>query len=152
VIKNPWNMDNLFRRYLLNKSGSKIIILRTFVTGTKTADCFHNVGTINTQMTKEIVSQKKFRIPVTLKIGVNTNAGLGYFIFVRINYPHIGVGENRFSDIKESMFRQQIVMVEQGDKFTCSQRECRIGGARDMTVLIATYHSNPGVLGCVAFE
>jgi len=62
-------MDNLFGHDLLNAAGGKIIILRTLIADTKTADCFHDVGAINTQMAKEIMSQEKFRIPVTFKIG-----------------------------------------------------------------------------------
>ena len=70
VIEHAGYVMNLFGFNAFNAAQSKIVVLRTFQTLSKTTDFIQKVSAIDPKMRDQIVRVKQVHIPVTLEVRI----------------------------------------------------------------------------------
>ena len=136
-------MADLPRLELLHAAQDEIVILRTFEPFAEAADLAHQLGPVKAEVIDEILSEKKFRVPIGLEIGAGTRAGLVNFVLVGIDQAGVGMPIEFERELGERVFRQEIILVEQRAPGAGRELQRGIGAGRDVAVLLAESQLDP---------
>ena len=124
VIKHPRNMPDLFRLDLFDAAQDKIVILGTFEAGAE-ADFLDQLRSENAEMGEKILGEEEGRIPIGFEMGVTASAHDVEFILVAVEQPRFRMLVDFEGDEIECGGREDIVVVEEGDKFALSLGQAR---------------------------
>jgi hypothetical protein len=126
MIQDPRNVSDLFRRDLFDAAQDKIVILGAFEPGAE-ANFLEQLRSENAQMGEKILGEEEGRIPVGFEMCVTASPHDVEFILVAVEQPRFRMPVDFEGDEIECSGREDIVVVEEGDKFPVVSR-ARGGG------------------------
>ena len=128
-----------------NEAQRQIPVLRTEQIHREATDVPQNARPVDAEVGHTVLGQEQIQVPIGLEIGVKSMPLLVDLVFVTEDQVGIGLFVELDRHMVQRMGRQQIIVIQQGTITPCGQLQRAVGRRRDMAVLFAENHFDPGV-------
>ena len=123
VIKDARDVVDLLRPQPGDATQSEIVILRALEPFAEPADLAQQRSAINAKVIEVVLRQEKLGVPVRFKERVGTDALRIEKIFVRIEDGGVPISCNLAGHLRERVFRQLIVLIQERAPIAAGERQ-----------------------------